>query len=278
MSDVALDTYVGKWLAARPACQVAISFIEPGQRAAMMAMAALEQELIDAAYGVREPQVAEAKLKWWAEELAGAAASGGRHPVVRALFADPRVERIVPEQWMRPVVEALQQLDAPTAPDFARQLEAAAPFHGALAVLETAWWFGPGADAARAARMATLGHVLAATARLDQPAPHDQLGLPMARLARHGLNRDDLASDSDARRAAVREQVQDIAHAYGQAWAEPGPLSVFRGVEARIGQRVARRLPRAKEPVEALRSGLGRRGSMAALFGAWAAARDSRRP
>ncbi len=274
MTDVALQSHVDKWLRAHPWGHQALSFIAPSRRPSLLAMAALEQEWVDAAYGIREPEVASAKLTWWAEEVSGATASGGRHPVVRAVFADPRAQRIDPQLWVQPVLAAIEQLEAPTASDFSAQMRAAAPFHAALAALETAWWFGDDADPQRAAGMATLTHLLTALAHLDTPKAGEQLALPMARLARHGLDRDALGRDTQARRAAVRDQLHDIATSYRDTWRQPGPLSVFRGLEARIGHRVARRVPRGREPVSAVADVLGRRGRLGALFAAWAAARD----
>lgn len=277
MTDIALQSYVDKWLRAHPWGHQALSFIAPPQRPSLLAMAALEQEWVDAAYGIREPEVAAAKLNWWAEEISGAAASGGRHPVVRALFADPRAERIRPQAWVQPMLAAIAQLDMATPADFSGQMDAATPFHAALARLETAWWFGPDADARRAARMSTLTHLLTALTHLERPTSGDALVLPMARLARHGLDRDTLSRDTEARRRAVRDQLHDIAAAYRKAWQQPGPLSVFRGLDARLGQRAARRVPGGREPVSAVSGMLNRGGSLGGLFAAWAAARDWQR-
>ena len=66
------------------------------------------------------------------------------------------------------------------------------PLHGALAALETAWWFGAEASSERAARVAALAHLLYALRRLEQDAERDRLPLPMARLARFGLARPQL--------------------------------------------------------------------------------------
>lgn len=78
MSDGAIQNFVDKWLAVQPQQRIALGFVDEASRDERVALAALEQELISAAYGIREPQVAAAKLQWWAEELSGATASGGR--------------------------------------------------------------------------------------------------------------------------------------------------------------------------------------------------------
>lgn len=279
MTDTALQSYVDKWLAAQPAQRLALVFVDPPSRDASAALAALEQEWTASALGIREVQVAASKLQWWAEELAGAAASGGRHPLVRAVWAAPAARRVPVERWLAPVLAALAQLDVGTPADFDAQLQQAEPFNAALGALETAWWFGADADAARAARMATLGHVLRILSWLDRDAMIERLPLPlpMARLARHALDRDGLRSDSPARRDAVRAQLADLAGAWRQAWRLPGPLGPFRGLEARLGERLARRAATAADPLAVLRAGWASTGGPATVLRAWAAARAWRR-
>ncbi len=278
MTDPTLRTYVDKWLAARPAQHLALAFLGDRQRDVRLALAALEQELISAAYGIREPSVAATKLNWWGEELAGAPVSGGRHPLVKALFADADVRAVDPTLWVGPIMPALAQLDQATPADFATQLAMAERFHGALARLETRIWFGAGADAARAARMATLDHLLQATTLLQEHASAARLPLPMARLARHHLDRDGLGHAGAARRAALTEQLADLRTHWREAWTLPGPLSLFRGLDARLGERAARRAGHAARPLARLREDHRRHQTgLVALRMAWSAARAARR-
>ena len=268
----ALHSYVDKWLAAQPAQRVALAFVDPARYPGHIALAALEQELLGAAYGIREPHVAVTKLNWWAEELAGAAHSGGRHPLTQLLFDDARAMRIGSERWLAPVLAAMAQLEEGTAADFAAQLAAAAQLHGALAALETAWWFGEAATPARAARLATLAHLLHALRRLDDDAERDRLPLPMALLARHGLSREQLRHPGTARNAAVRDQLHELTAAWQDAAGLPGPLSVFRATESRVGERLARRAAGAAEPLQTLQRARAS-GGMATTLAAWQAAR-----
>ncbi|MDQ6646885.1 MAG: phytoene synthase, partial [Pseudomonadota bacterium] len=150
-----LQGFIDKWLAVQPQQRVALVFVDGRQYPGHVALAALEQELLGAAYGIREPQVAAAKLNWWAEELTGAASSGGRHPLTQVLFDDERAHAMPTDRWVGPVLAAMAQLEQGTAADFAAQMDAASPLHGALAALETAWWYGAEASFARAARVAT---------------------------------------------------------------------------------------------------------------------------
>lgn len=272
-SQGALRSYVDKWLAVQPQQRIALAFVDPARYPGHVALAALEQELLAAAYGIREPQVALGKLNWWAEELSGAAASGGRHPLTQAVFADPRARALPSEYWLAPVLAAMEQLEQGTAADFRAQLAAAEPLHGALARLETAWWFGVEASAARAARLATLAHLLHALRSLQGDAARDRLPLPMARLARYGLDRGQLAPRGAARDQAVKAQLADLRAAWREAARLPGPLSVFRGLESAQGEKLARRAERAGDPLAVLQQGLPA-GGFGMVLAAWRQARQ----
>jgi 15-cis-phytoene synthase len=276
MSEAALQSYIDKWLAVQPQQRIALAFVDPHSHPGHVALAALEQELLSAAYGIREPQVAATKLNWWAEELSGAAASGGRHPLTQVLFDDERAHALPAERWVAPVLAAMAQLEEGTAADFPAQLAAGELLHGSLASLETAWWYGEGASAERASRVATLSHLLFALLRLEEDADRDRLALPMARLARHGLSRNELRSPSSGREDAIRAQLEDLHHAFGAADRLPGPLSAFRGLALRHDRRLVAKARKAADPLASLRQGQGRQGPGVA-WQAWLAARAWRR-
>ncbi len=267
-----IDHYVDKWLAGQPQQRMALVFVSPERYPGHVALAALEYELLGAAYGIREPQVAVAKLGWWAEELAGAPQTGGRHPLTQLLFDDPRASRIDGSRWLAPVSAAMAQLEQGTASDFPGQLDAALSLHGALAALETDWWYGPSASAERAGRLAALGHLLDALRRLQDDAERDRLPLPMARLARHGLSRTGLGQASPARSEAIRTQLADLQQAWVEAQRLPGPLSVFRAVAARQDARLSQRAQQTRDPLPVLQAGAPVRGFGLAMA-AWRAAR-----
>ena len=268
----ALQSYVDKWLTAQPAQRVALAFVTPTRYPGHIALAAFEQELLVAAYGIREPHVAATKLNWWLEELAGAAQSGGRHPLTQVLFDDERAGRIGVDRWLSPVAAAIEQLEEGSAADFAGQLAAATRLHGALAELETAWWFGKDASPDRASRLGSLVHLQHALRRLDDDAEHDRLPLPMAALARHGLSRAELRRPSAARDAAVRDQLRQLSAAWRDTNQLPGPVSVFRAVESHHARSLVQRSVGAGEPLATLQRGQ-RAGSLAAALVAWQAAR-----
>lgn len=276
MSDGATQSYVDKWLAVQPQQRIALGFVDAATRDGHVALAAFEQELIASAYGIREPQVAAAKLQWWAEELSGATASGGRHPLTKVLFASARAEQVSSGVWLAPVLAAMAQLEQGTPSDFDAQVAAARNMHGALAALENAWWFGADAPAEAATRVATLSHLVFALSRLELDAERERLPLPMSRLARHGLSRTQLKNDSPARRDAVRAQLGDLAEGLRAALALGEPLSTFRGLEGRTALATAHGASRAAEPFAELHRRQSRTGP-ATAFRAWRAARRAAR-
>lgn len=271
-----LQSFVEKWLAVQPQQRVALVFVDGERYPGHIALAALEQELLAAAYGIREPQVAVAKLNWWAEELSGAATSGGRHPLTQVLFDDERAHAMPGERWLAPVLAAMTQLEQGTAADFSTQMAAAAPLHGALAALETGWWFGANAPSDRAAQVAALNHLLYALLRLEQDVDRDRLALPMAQLARHGLSRTQLRQASDSRQQAIKAQLDDLIAGWKAAAHLPGPLSVFRALESRHGRQLAQNAAGAPDSLAALQQGQPRTG-LATTLQAWSAARAWRR-
>ncbi|HEV7122006.1 MAG TPA: phytoene synthase [Rhodanobacter sp.] len=272
MSTLLLEGFIDKWLAVQPQQRIALAFVDGRRYPGHVALAALEQELLGAAYGIREPQVAAAKLGWWAEELTGAAASGGRHPLTQVLFGDQRGHAIAGELWLAPVLAAMVQLEQGTAADFASQIQAAMPLHGALAALETAWWYGVHASPTRAARVAVLNHLLYALVRLDADAERDCLPLPMARLARHGLVRTQLRNPGAQRQEAIKAQLEDLLASWKAAAAMPGPLSVFRALESRRASQLARRAARSADALAMLQEGQPR-ARLSTGWQAWQAAR-----
>jgi phytoene synthase len=276
VSDGATQSYIDKWLAVQPQQRIALGFVDASVRDEHVALAAFEQELIASAYGIREPQVAAAKLQWWAEELSGAAASSGRHPLTKQLFASERARRVPVSLWLAPVLAAMAQLEQGTSSDFAAQIAAARGLHGALAALETAWWFGAEASAEAATRVATLAHLVFALSRLELDAERERLPLPMSRLARHGLARGQLKTDTPARRDALRAQLQELAAGLREALASDAPLSTFRGLEGRTALATARGAARSAEPFAELHRRQSRTGPMTAIR-AWLAARRAAR-
>ena len=271
-----LQGFIDKWLVAQPQQRIALAFVDGKKYPGHVALAALEQELISAAYGIREPMVAVAKLNWWAEELTDAPETGGRHPLTQVLFDDDRAQAIDTATWVAPVMAAMAQLEQGTAADFAGQLAAAEPLHGALARLETRWWYGDAAPTERAVRVAVLNHLANALLRLEQDVERDCLPLPMAQLARQGLSRAQLSKPSAERQQAVKAQLRDLAVSWRESTKLTGPLSVFRALESQRTRALVRRAARTSDGLVTMRDRQSTTHPVAALQ-AWQAARAWRR-
>jgi phytoene synthase len=118
--------------------------------------------------------------------------------------------------------------------------------------------------------------LLYALRRLQDDAERDRLPLPMARLARFGLNRNQLRQRSDARDQAVKAQLVDLQAAWREVDALPGPLSVFRGLESRHDAQLAQRAVKTADPLAVLQQAPSSSG-LGITFAAWRHARAWRR-
>lgn len=76
-----LADFIGKWRARWPEWHLAEVFVPVAQRPVALAWAALQQELLDAAWAGSDARPGEAKLLWWQEELAGWSQGRRRHPL-----------------------------------------------------------------------------------------------------------------------------------------------------------------------------------------------------
>ena len=276
MSDAALQSYIDHWIGERPARLACLPFLAPQDADAGRALAALEHEVLGVLASVREPPVAEAKLRWWADEMAAVAAGTARHPLTQVLARHAAAGRVEVALWKRPGEAALAAAAAVTPVDDAAQWAQALAVCAPWATLEAAWWRGSGANSDEATQAAALAWLVGDLLRLPQRRQQQRLPLPMQRLARHALARDDLAADTPARRAAVREQCAVLAaHAAGIRWANAA-LPLLRGFDLRLDARALRRAARHADPLPALARRRAGRPGPAALLAAWQAARASR--
>lgn len=83
--DEALAGFLDKWRARWPEWHLAEVFLPAAERPVALAWAALQQELLDAAWGGEDARPGEAKLLWWQEELLGWSQGGRRHPLGQVL-------------------------------------------------------------------------------------------------------------------------------------------------------------------------------------------------
>ena len=275
MSDAPLHSHLQPWLAARPARLACMPFLRPEDADAACALAALEQAVLGVLADVREPQVADAKLRWWVEEMAAVPAGTARHPLTQVLARHAAAGRMETALWKHPGEAALAVVAAATPVDDAAQWAQALAVCAPWAALEAAWWRSPGVDSDEAAQAAALAWLVGDLLRLPQRCREQRLPLPMQRLARHALARDDLAADTPARRAAVREQCAALAaHAAGIR-RENAALPLLRGFDLRLDARALRQVAHHADPLPALAHRHGDPGPFA-LLAAWQAARASR--
>lgn len=128
----ALESFIGKWRARWPEWTVAEVFVPPAQRPVALAWAALQQELTDAAWGGGDARPGEAKLAWWAEELAGWGRGMRRHPLGLVLQA-----RSAPWPTLAAALPTLAaSRERPRDPEEAAS--ALAPFARALTMIDDA--------------------------------------------------------------------------------------------------------------------------------------------
>jgi phytoene synthase len=114
--------------------------------------------------------------------------------------------------------------------------------------------------------------MLQALSRLEQDAEQDRLPLPMDKLARYGLSRAQLRSNSAAREQAVKAQLEDLHAGWRQSVSMAEPLSVFRAVESQHAGQLMQRAARGGA-LMALRTEQSRAG-LSTAWHAWRAARD----
>jgi hypothetical protein len=81
----AFDSYLAKWDEAEPEQPLLRIFVHAARDPRIVALGCLEHELGEAAFAIREPAVAQAKLGWWLEEIGQARSGQPRHPILRRL-------------------------------------------------------------------------------------------------------------------------------------------------------------------------------------------------
>ncbi|WP_462116358.1 phytoene/squalene synthase family protein, partial [Lysobacter xanthus] len=157
--------FVAKWQGAWPEWPLARGFVPAATHARAQAWEALQFEWQEAAWGGGDARPGEAKLVWWADELAGWAQGRRRHPLGSVLQREPA-------PW-RDVASSLAALVATRgAPsDAASAREALAPVAAAIADAECALLGG-----ATDARAVTAGWLHARLARHPDAAVPTSLG------------------------------------------------------------------------------------------------------
>lgn len=169
------DAYAGfidKWRARWPEWQLAEVFLPPAERQVALAWAALQQELLDAAWGGTEARPGEVKLLWWQEELHGWSQGRRRHPLGQVLQRQSA-------PWGA-LAEALAQLPASRerAQDASGAFAVLRPVAAAAAAVEAGLFGGPPSHASTDA--------IAANWLATRALRTDGAAVPLQALARAG--------------------------------------------------------------------------------------------
>jgi phytoene synthase len=252
--DAAYATFEAKWLDAHPEFAVASIFLKADQRRIANAFGVLVHELGEAALRIHEPQVAAAKLGWWRNELAAAAAGQTRHPVTQRLFGDGRAGALGAAPWIA-LADAAQSLSELPAADRAMLLCRYQPLAAAVARTEALLAFGEAAedDVSNNAALWTISHLVRDLPHLaDNGAP---LAVPLDLLARHGLTRAGLGQPSAQRGALLRDHLGSLGAALRERLAVPAARTLYQRVRAENDARLIAAAVTAADPLERLQQG-----------------------
>ena len=241
--DAAFASFERKWLDANPEQATVAVFLAPGERRRASAFGSLVHELEQTTFGLREPQVAAAKLNWWRQELTSATAARPRHPIARELFDDERTRSINPTHWSNLVDGALAQLDSTAASALDDSISTLAAFYRPVAFLEAAVSAQENTRTEADARLWISAHLLHSAAR-----PGHDRAIPLDLLARHGLARSALAEPSPARTALLRDYLGLVRDEIDAALAQAPQASLGRRVRARLDRELAARASAAADP------------------------------
>ncbi|HUD42124.1 MAG TPA: squalene/phytoene synthase family protein [Dokdonella sp.] len=262
-----LGSFEAKWSGVHPELALALRFVPGRARDHALGLAVVGLEIEDAAFRIAEDHVAEAKLHWWAEELARLLDGKPRHPATQALncAAGPAVP---PGVWDAVIAGALAIREARPAGTLADLIEDHRRYYGPFARAAAA--ASPGVSVEAAAEAAVLGRALQDLADLRGALGRGRLPLPLDLLARHQIDRGELTARSPARDEGLRELSRQIAaRLHALPWQALPLLAGIRQI-ADLGR--AERAAGAADPAAALVAARGRLGPSAA-WRAWRLAR-----
>lgn len=239
------DAWRDKWLAADPGARLLQVFFGAARDPRWEAVQCVAHELHEVALGIRDVGVAQAKLGWWAEELAAARAGAPRHPVTRRLGAttDREGDDATALQALLHGAARLASLESPE--NLEALLGGFRDLAGPLLRLETGRAAEPAAIDALA--LAGLARELRQWPRFAQP---ERARVPLDALARVGVNRQELVEPRHA--AAAAAVVRALAAEMHERLA-PLHGSGLVAARARLARDTAARARRAPERVLAQR-------------------------
>jgi len=270
VSSEAFTSFEQKWLAARPENALVAVFLPADQRQRASAFGSLVHELDQAAFHMRDLQVAATKLAWWRQELADAVAGKARHPITLTLFADTQTRVTDPALWPALADAALTQIDRPGAPTLAILLEQFKQYYAVVARVEGALFCLAGVNTESNAILWTISHLLRELA--NPPESAECLPLPLSLLARYGLTRSGLAGASAERTALVHDYLDELDIQMGGALGVVSMRSLAQRVRTRLDRNLIVKAKHAVDPLVYL-GAHAQAGRWHSLWAAWREAR-----
>jgi len=274
MSAQGFNEFEQKWLDTWPENRVVAVFLDAALRRRAHALGVLVHELSLAAFHVREPQAAAAKLDWWRQELAAAAFGNPHHPITQELFAEGVARESDPALWPALAEGALAQLDQPGTGTLAALIEQLEPFYGAVAAAESALLLGGAGSPEANAALWTFSHLLH-----ELPASSSgqgRLPLPLGLLARHGLVRAELAQPSPARNLLIKDFLDELTLEINGALGVASARSLGLRTRVRLDRQLIAGALRTADPLPYLARN-ARSGYWRALWAAWSEGRAATR-
>ena len=272
MSDEhsAFASFERKWLDANPEQNAVLVFLPPAQRGIARAFGSLVHELVHSAFGVREAQIAAAKLGWWQQELIGAARGNQRHPISRALFCDQRAAAIDPDVWRALTDGAIAQLDTMSPANFNDLLASLSDFFVPVALIESRMTENSTSQSDSAAKLWACSHLLRSLGDVQHV---DRVALPLDLLARHGAARAEMLEPSAKRSAVINDFVTTIRDTIEKNLRVATQASLGTRVRAHVDRWLADRAIRTHDPAQYL-SQHARNLRWRSLWWAWREARS----
>jgi phytoene synthase len=273
MSDEhsAFASFERKWLEANPEQAAVLVFLPPARRAGASAFRTLIHELTQTAFGVREAQVATAKLDWWQQELIGAAAGNPRHPISRELFRDTRAATIDSDLWRALIDGAIAQIDAPSPATFDDLLSSLSNFFRPVASIEMRLAKNDTSQSDAVAQLWACSHLMRSAEDLSQSS--DRVALPLDLLARHGASRAEMLEPCAKRSAVLNDFIATIRDTIAKNQHLAPQAGLGTRVRARIDRWLADHAVRVDDPAQYL-SRHARNLRWRSLWWAWREARS----
>jgi phytoene synthase len=264
VADDAFASFERKWLDANPEQAAVLVFLSPDERRRASAFGTLVHELAQTTFGVRETQVAAAKLSWWRQELSGTA----RHPVTRELFADTRARAIETAKWVALIDGALSQLDSSSASDFAQMRNQFDVFYNPVAAIENELTNAGERPTDKVANLWMCSHFLKASG--SSFAEH--FSLPLDLFARHAVARETSEKHNDI----LRDFIGEVRETLQSSLAQAPHASVGCRVRARSDLKLASDAIRSRDPALSL-TNRSQKPRLRHVWWAWQEARAARR-